>query len=177
MKALTSALESGNSQNCADLSAKPIETLGLTWGAPASRRNNAVAEDEYDEHESARYQRGADPIHPLILLFRRLVGINGERASDGDQGRDACRNVENGSPSCAVRCVPSHQSNHIIPILDRPVSTHLVSSTTTAPIVVPNTDPEFPTKGGQTAGSESTLSIEKDVLTDRRPCSESGKRC
>jgi hypothetical protein len=78
-------------------------TLTLTGGAPALRSNGAIAQHEYDEHESARYQRRPEPIHPLVLLLGRLVGVDGERTSDGDQNCDSCRDVENGSPGFAVQ--------------------------------------------------------------------------
>ena len=150
--------------------------MRLTGGAPASRGNSAIAEDEYDEYESARYQRGADPVHPLVLFLGGLVGINCEQASDGNQGCDACGHVEDGSPGLAVQRGSQSSVSHIIPPTGRPVSTHPVSSTTTAPIVVPNTDPKIPMKRVSRRLGVNPVN-RKRWLTDRRPCSESGKRC
>ena len=106
------------------------------------RGDGTIAQHEHDEHESGRYQRGTDPVHAFVFLPGRLVGVNGEDASDGDQSRDSCRNVEDGSPSLAVQTRPS---TIFISIQINQSRTHAVSSTTTAPIVDPNTDPAFPT--------------------------------
>jgi len=61
----------------------PVQEHGrLTWISPASPSCGRVTQDKYDENKTASDQSSPDPVHPPILLSRRLIFIDGKKSQD-----------------------------------------------------------------------------------------------